>query len=201
MATSLGVRLSQLLRGFEVANPNGQRDLGLHSLGTTAGTQMIVDNPGLVDNVWLYGSAGVTEATADGLASQIRREQIEVHATHATDDFIAPIGRWPVSEHPVDPRTITGVDVFDSDGGLVEGYSDAPGGNYGERTEGHNSQASTEWYYLIDGWQPVPSGAGYPSYSVIVDDEAVGYLDPRSQSFKQTVMDLVAALESREASQ
>lgn len=194
-------RLSQLLRGFEVANPNGQRDLGLHSLGTTAGTQMIVDNPGLVDNVWLYGSAGVTEATADGLASQIRREQIEVHATHATEDFIAPIGRWPVSEHPVDPRTIPGVDVFDSDGGIVAGYSDVPGGSYGERTEGHNSQASTEWYYLIDGWQPVPSGAGYPSYSVIVDDEAVGYLDPRSQSFKQTVMDLVAALKSGEAPQ
>lgn len=193
-------RFAQLLRGFEVTNPTGQRDLGLHSLGTTAGTQMIVDNPGLVDKVWLYGSAGVTEATADGLETQIRQGQIEVNATHATDDFIAPIGRWPASEHPVDPRTITGVDVFGSDGEEVAGYSDVPGGNYGERTEGHNSQASTEWYYLIDGWQPVPSSTGFPAYGVILDDEAVGYLDPRSQSFKQTVMDLVAALESGDVS-
>lgn len=187
-------RLAQLLRGFELTNPGGQRNLGLHSLGTTAGTQMIVDNPDLVDNVWLYGSAGVTEETAAELEEMIRNHQISVNVTHATDDMIAPIGRWPVSEHPVDPRTIYGVDEFGSDGGVVDGYSDTPGGNYGERTEGHNSQASTEWYYLVEDLQGTPTSTGVPTYTFTMDDESVGYLDPRSQSFKQTVMDLLHAL-------
>ncbi|MFJ2367748.1 alpha/beta hydrolase [Microbacterium sp. NPDC087665] len=183
-------RAAQLLRGFQTINPAAQLNLELHSLGTTAGTQMIVDNPGLVDNVWLYGSAGLTEQTAADLKNLINDKLITVHATHASDDFIAPIGRWPVSEHPVDPRTIAGVETFSSDGGFVSGYGSGDG-EHGERTEGHNSQASTEWYYLIDGFEVTPTGDAIP----VMDDEAVGYLDPRSQSFKQTVMDLAAALD------
>lgn len=183
-------RLAQLLRGFDVANPAAQCNLELHSLATTAGTQAIVDNPGLVDNAWLYGSAGVTEQTAADLENLIRRDLVTVHATHASDDFVAPIGRWPVSEHPVDPRTIPGVQEFSADGGFVSGYGSGDG-EYGERTEGHNSQASTEWYYLIDGIGSSPTGDPV----LVMDDEAVGYLDPRSQSFKQTVMDLVEALD------
>jgi hypothetical protein len=183
-------RIAQLLGGFQTTNPSAQRNLELHSLGTPAGAQMIVDNPGLVDNVWLFGSAGVSESTAADLENMIRRDLVNIHATHASDDFIAPIGRWPVSEHPVDPRTIAGVQEFSADGGFVSGYGSGDG-EYGERTEGHNSQASTEWYYLIDGVESSPTGDPV----LVMDDESVGYLDPRSQSFKQTVMDLADALD------
>jgi len=187
-------RMSQLLRGFESNNPNAQLNLGLHSLGTTSGTQMVADNPGLVDNVWLYGSAGVTPETARALSSQIDDGLLVVHATHAEDDFIAPIGRWSVSEHPVDPREIDGVNVFSADGGWVPGYGDGSG-EHGERTEGHNAQRSTEWYYRVDGFESSPTGDPIP----IMDDESVGYLDPVSQSFKQTVVDLVDAAAVPEA--
>ncbi|MDQ0644678.1 alpha/beta hydrolase [Microbacterium murale] len=189
-------RMAQLLRGFEANNPNAQLNLGLHSLGTTSGTQMVADNPGLVDNVWLYGSAGVTDDTARVLSSQIDDGFLTLHATHAEDDFIAPIGRWPVSEHSIDPREIDGVEVFSADGGWVPGYGDGTG-EHGERTEGHNSQRSTEWYYRFDGFEPSLTGDPVP----VMDDEAVGYLDPMSQSFKQTIIDLVDAAAAQEAVQ
>ncbi|MGV2982177.1 alpha/beta hydrolase [Microbacterium sp. AGC85] len=185
-------RMEQLLRGFEVNNPDAQLNLGLHSLGTTAGTQMIADNRGLVDSAWLYGSAGVTQDTVRELEEQIRDQVLTLHATHADDDIIAPIGRWPVSEHQRDPREIGGVHEFSADGGWVPGYGEGTG-EHGERTEGHNSQRSTEWIYRVDGWQSQPSGFGSPRLTPVMDDEAVGYLDPVSQSFKQTVIDLVDA--------
>ena len=192
-------RMAQLLRGFEAVNPDAQLNLGLHSLGTSAGAQMIVDNPKLVDNVWFYGSAGITETTAKGLETLINKNWVNVYATHASDDFIAPLGRLPASEHPVNPIEIKGVEEFGSDGGMVAGYGYGPGSEYGERTEGHNSQASTEWYYLFDGFDSLASPQGSVLVPV-VDDEAVGYLDPASQSFKQSVMGLVAAIESMEGS-
>ncbi|KJQ53394.1 hypothetical protein RS85_02911 [Microbacterium sp. SA39] len=67
----------------------------------------------------------------------------------------------------------------------------------GERTEGHNSQRSTQWYYLIDGAESTPMGDPVP----VMDNEAVGYLDPVSQSFKQTVVDLVEAMATAEGRQ
>lgn len=180
-------RLAQSLRGYGVTNAGAQLDLGLHSLGTTMGTQMIADNPGLVDNAWLYGSAGVTPETAADLENQIRRGLITVHATHATDDIIADKGRMPASDHPENPLDIAGVQDFGSDGGWVKGYGDGAR-EWGMRVEGHNSQASEEPIYLWEGLEAEP-------YILLKwDDEAVGYLDPRSQSFKQTIVDLAESI-------
>lgn len=181
-------RLAQLLHGFQTGNPGAQLNLGLHSLGTTMGTQAIADNPGLVDNAWLYGSAGISAQTGDQIAAQIADGTLQVHATHAEDDFVAPVGRWPVSAHPVDPRTVPGVTAFSADGGYVGGDG---AGVWGDRTEGHNSQESTEWYYLFDGFETGIDGSVVP----IWDDASTGYLDPSSQSFKQTVLDLAHAAE------
>jgi hypothetical protein len=180
-------RLAQSLRGYGVTNAGAQLDLGLHSLGTTMGTQMIADNPGLVDNAWLYGSAGVTPETAADLENQIRRGLINVHATHATDDFIADKGRMSASDHPENPLGIAGVEDFESDGGWVKGYGD-DGRDWGMRVEGHSSQASRDPLYLVDGLKK-DSHIG-----IQWDDEAVGYLDPRSQSFKQTIVDLAESI-------
>lgn len=192
-------RLSQLLRGFEASNPDAQRNLQLHSLGTTAGTQAIADNPQLVDGVWLYGSAGVTEQTAQELQRQILAGILDVHATHANDDWIAPLGRLDISEHPNDPRDIANADVIDADGGFVAGFN---GGEQGERTEGHNSQSSTEWLYTFEGLEylPPPPGAETGGFIPVWDDDAVGYLDPRSQAYKQSIVDLTLALLQREES-
>lgn len=102
------------------------------------------------------------------------------------------------SEHPVDPRTIgqstdaaTGYtggrpDIFSSNGGWVEDYH-SPEGERGERTEGHNSQRSTEKIYLLDFTR-------LNRLEIGIDDEAVGYLDPASQSYKQAIVDHVAAI-------
>ncbi|KJQ53395.1 hypothetical protein RS85_02912 [Microbacterium sp. SA39] len=87
-------RLAQLQRGFEVSSPGAQRNLGLHSLATTAGAQMIADNPELVDNVWLYGSAGVTEDAARALERQISQGTLSVRCT--------PLMRQTISSHPSD---------------------------------------------------------------------------------------------------
>jgi hypothetical protein len=184
-------RLAQLLGGFQSVAPDAELNVGAHSLGTTMTSELVSANPGLVDHVWFFGSAGVNESAAGAIREQISAGTLNVHATHASDDWVAPIGRWPVSEHPVDPRTIPGVVEFSSDGGFVADYG--PGdGEYGERVEGHNSQRSTEWYYLFDGWTMDPTGNPVP----IMDDESIGYLDPRSQSFKEFVMDLTAAAEA-----
>lgn len=186
-------RLAQSLRGYGVTNAGAQLDLGLHSLGTTMGTQMIADNPGLVDNAWLYGSAGVTPETAADLENQIRRGLLTVHATHATDDIIADKGRMPASDHPENPLDIAGVQDFESDGGWVKGYGDGVR-EWGMRVEGHNSQASKEAIYLLDGFETQQTGGMAPSFIPQWDDEAVGYLDPRSQSFKQTIVDLAESI-------
>lgn len=190
-------RLAQIQRGLEMVNPSAQLNLAPHSLGTTMAIQMIVDNPGLIDNAWLFGSAGITEQAASQLGEMIQNGEITVRATHATDDFVAAWGRTDFfsSEHPVDPRTLPGVEEFSSDGGPVPGFSDIPDENVGLRTEGHNSQASTEWFYTIEGIGLVDTPKG-PVPSILYDDEAVGYLDPRAQAFRQMVVDLARAADS-----
>lgn len=191
-------RLAQMQRGFEVTNPGAQRDLDLHSLGTSMAAQMIADNEGLVDSVWFYGSAGLSQDAATALEGQIRDGSLSLHVTHAYDDWIAPVGRLPISEHPVDPRTIgwktekstgdaTGrPQLFSSNGGWVEDFH-TPEGEDGERTEGHNSQRSTEKIYLLDFTR-------LNRLEIGVDDEAVGYLDPASQSYKQSIVDHVGGI-------
>lgn len=83
--------------------------------------------------------------------------------------------------------------MFGSDGGFVEdGAGDSA---WGERTEGHNSQRSSEWYYLFEGFETGIDGSPVPVW----DDASTGYLDPSAQSFKQTVLDLARAAERAEA--
>lgn len=191
-------RLAQMQRGFEASNAGVQLDLDLHSLGTSMAAQMIADNDGLVDNVWFYGSAGLSQEAAEALEGQIRDGSLTLHVTHADDDWIAPVGRVEISEHPVDPRTIgqateaaTGdangrPQMFSSNGGWVEDFH-TPEGEHGERTEGHNSQRSTEKIYLLDFTR-------VNRFEIGVDDEAVGYLDPASQSYKQSIVDHVGGI-------
>lgn len=196
-------RLTHLLRGFEANAPGVQLDVGLHSLGTTMGTQMIADNPRLVSNAWLYGSAGINGQTAYELEKQIDggRGPLTVHATYAqgsgfpADDFVAPLGR--MGEHPVDPDDIPEVKSFSSAAGPVWGVDENGERTlvgHGERTEGHNSQRSDEWYYRYEGTR---TDHITHEPSIVWDDEAVGYLDPASRSFRQTVQELADSIQRR----
>ena len=192
-------RLAQLQRGFEVSNPDAQRNLALHSLGTTMGLQMVADNPGLAQNVWLYGSAGTTAAASEEIARQIEAGQVTVHATHASEDGIAPLGRSDVPveisgppEHSVDPRTIDGVEEFSAEGGWVAGFGSGAG-EYGERVQGHNAQHSTAFLDMYKGFDRVPSQTDPHSY-LMFTESSVGYLDPLSESYKHTVVGLADSL-------
>lgn len=195
------VRLSHLLHGFRAQNPGTQLNLGLHSLGTTMGAQMMVDNPKLVSNAWFYGSAGINGQTAHALERQMDAGDLVIHATYAQpeptspDDWVAPIGR--MGEHPVDPADIDGVRNFSSEGGIIH---DKPRGNgpvvteRGLATDGHNAQRSSLPYYRVNPGQLLLS----PVWAALHPWEApaVGYLDPDSQSFKQSVVDIAHAAEN-----
>ncbi|MFK0403249.1 alpha/beta hydrolase [Microbacterium sp. NPDC090225] len=198
------VRLSHLLHGFRAQNPDSQLDLGLHSLGTTMGAQMMADNPRLVSNAWFYGSAGISGHTARELERQMDAGELVIHATYAhgdgmfSGDRVAPVGR--MGEHPVDPADIDGVRNFSSEGGLV---GDVGNGEpvitaRGDRTDGHNSQRSNLPYYRAHPLQVLvdPIGALLSPWQA----PAVGYLDPDSQSFRQSVVDIAHTAETPRSS-
>lgn len=192
------VRLSHLLHGFRAHNPDTQLNLGLHSLGTTMGAQMMADNPRLVSNAWFYGSAGINGRTAYALERQMDAGELVIHATYAhpeatsPDDWVAPIGR--MGEHPVDPADIGGVRNFSSEGGIVHDKPRGDGPVLTERglaTDGHNAQRSDLPYYRVNPAQLALS----PIWAVLQPSEApaIGYLDPESQSFRQSVVDIARA--------
>jgi hypothetical protein len=112
------------------------------------GTQMMADElrgdaPRTVDNAWLFGSAGVTEQTADALAHL--PGDTDVYATHAERDWVAPFGRFGSSEHAANPLDVQGIHSFSSEGGEVR----LPGGGsvHGEQVGGHNTRLSDSWVY------------------------------------------------------
>lgn len=193
------VRLANLLRGFAANSPGAQLDVGLHSLGSTMGAQMIADNPGLVSNAWLYGSAGIHGQTAYELEQQMERGEIAVHAAMAAenaDDWVAPVGR--MGEHRVDPLDMAGVSEVGANGGLVGdlGSGDEPVITArGERTDGHNSQRSELPFYRMNPLQVLvdPGGAIFHPW----DPPSVGYLDAEAESFRRTVLGMADSIEQR----
>ena len=185
-------RLSQTLRGVHVTNPTAQLNAGAHSLGTTMTSQVIADNPGLVSHAWFFGSAGVTSATGDSLAEQVRSGELTVSATHADADPIAAFGRktWLGSLHSQAPRDVSGVVSFGSNGGTVVGYG-SPQGEYGEATDSHDAHNSVKDEFV--GWGVSWDGSPVPRFAPA---EQVGYLDPSAESFKHFVVGLREALET-----
>jgi hypothetical protein len=183
-------RFAQLLAGFAQTNPAAQRNVVLHSLGTTMAAQAIADHPGLVDHAWFLGSAGITEKSADALARQIRSGQLVVHAAHASTDWVAPLGRVEAlgSAHPVDPRTVAGVREMRADGGFVAEYGER--GAMGVPVGGHNAQRSTDpLFWRVQDVVPTPRGTVAP----VFDTESTGYLDDGAESFLRLVVGLADA--------
>lgn len=181
-------RLEQLVAGFAQTNPNAQQNLVVHSLGTTMAGQTIADNPGLFDGAWFFGSAGTTGAAADAIEQQIRAGDLTLHATHAEEDWLAPLGRLDISEHPIDPRTIPGVIEFGADGGYVGDVGQ--NGQRGARVGGHNTRFTNDDILWAD-WETTPTGDPY-----IASWESVGYLDPNAESYLHLVAGLSEAVQA-----
>lgn len=172
-----------MIEGFRFVNPSAWQEGWAHSLGTTATADAVLQSPGLFDHVTLFGSAGLAPDAATNLGEQIAGGDLTVSSTSADLDWIAMWGRVPgVSEHAVNPADLPGVDVFGSDGGPVDGYL-GPGGGTGLPTQGHNEGASTNLLYRVHRINPLFGGL------LTMPGDSVGYLDPRSQSFKQAVAD------------
>ena len=168
-------RLAALIEGFRVANPGSQQNLVLHSLGTTMGVDAVARHKGLVDNMWLLGSAGVTSHDGRALTEQLSAGQVTVHASSAPADGIAPLGRIPeLSQHDVDPRSLAGVDVFASD--------DSPAPDGTQHVTGHDAFSRDR--------QPARKRRGRRAPAT------VGYLGEDSDTFADLVHQLLNAATS-----
>lgn len=191
------VRLSETWKGIREVNADAQIDAGAHSLGTTMTSQAIADNPGLVSNVWFFGSAGITEQTGEALEEEIRSGRLSVNASHADADPIATWGRQPLlgSRHPEDPRDVAGVSSFSSNGGVVLDFG-SDQGEFGEGTDSHDAANSEK--NVLAGYTVGPGGAPIPRYA---SEEQTGYLDPSAESFEHFVVGLREALETAGAHQ
>lgn len=212
-ADSGASRYSQLVEGLQVHNPQAHWSSWSHSYGTTMTGQAITQNPGMLDLAVMFGSAGITTEAQAGITAQVRQGDLAIAATHAGEDWIAPLGRSePLSEHSVDPREVAGVTEFGSNGGYVAGFGGGDG-EYGEATEGHNARESDALTYAMDGVNIVSTpafsvyfGFGADGVSLHTDSgswlpglvhsdsgrQAAGYLDVEAQAFKEGVMFTVA---------
>lgn len=184
-------REAALVSGMRRVNPTAWQEGWAHSLGTTMVATNQAHNRGIFDHLTLFGSAGVTDGAATKLATQIEDDTVSVSAASSWLDPIAWMGRTDLSTHPVDPKTIPGVEEIGAHGGVVENYLTADGHPVvGMSTQGHNAGASTEMLYRLHR-------APYWTLGLIPED-SVGYLDPRSESFLQAVADYAERAEERQ---
>lgn len=165
--------LTNTLRGLNLEAPaDAVTTLIAHSYGSTTALLAIGSaetNLG-VDRAVAVGSAGLSdEALGTDPGRGLDFSGTEVFATTAPEDVWARKGRWLLSEHPVDPGSLPGVTVFDSDGGYTpnsDGTEPSAEGHDSEYlipTPGHGTRDEGDWPFL-------PSQPG-------------GYLDPGSESF------------------
>lgn len=140
-------------------NPRARICVVTYSYSTTLLGEMFALN--IADEVrtaFAIASAGVTHAASAAIETAIADGEVDMYATEGAGDATAPLGR--LGHHPVDPRNIYGVVVYDCDGG------DAPGVDgetvTGVAVEGHASQT------VVD-----ERGVRHPGY---FDPQAQGYL-------------------------
>jgi hypothetical protein len=193
-----------LVEGLRTVNPDAWQEAWAHSLGTTSVAIAQSYSPGLFDHLTLFGSAGLTKEAVEALEGQMSDGTTSVSVTTSKEDFVALLGRIPgLSQHADDPLWIEGVNVFESNGGIVPDYIAEDGGVVrGLPTQGHNAGASEESLYRIfrsEGWHyshlPIV-GPALPFW--LLPSDSVGYMDPRSQSFLQAIAEFAERAEERQ---
>jgi hypothetical protein len=198
-------RATALVEGFRYANPDAFQEGWAHSLGTTAIAMAAEQSPGVFDHMTLFGSAGLTPEANAAMEDAIEDGDLSVSSTGAFWDWIAIWGRpGLVSTHEVNPSDSDGVDVFGSNGGVVEDYITEDGEPIvGRETGGHNAGESDSFWYRIhrsSGWFDLPGvgNAGVLEPFLQMPKDSVGYLDPRGESFLQAIADFAERVEARQ---
>jgi hypothetical protein len=158
-ATIGAARLAVDIDRLADRNPRGHIAVVTYSYSTTLLGEMFALN--IADKVrtaFAIASAGVTHAAGAAIESAIADGEVVVYATEGAGDGTAPLGR--LGHHPIDPRDLRGVVVYDCDGG------EAPGVDgdlvMGVAVEGHASQTAID-----------ERGIRHPGY---FDERAQGYL-------------------------
>lgn len=158
-ATIGAARLAVDIDRLADRNPRGHIAVVTYSYSTTLLGEMFALN--IADKVrtaFAIASAGVTHAAGAAIESAIADGEVVVYATEGAGDSTAPLGR--LGHHPIDPRDLRGVVVYDCDGG------EAPGVDgdlvMGVAVEGHASQTAID-----------ERGIRHPGY---FDERAQGYL-------------------------
>lgn len=168
-ATIGAARLSVDIDRLIVRNPGAHIATVAYSYSTTLlGEVFALNIADEVRTAFCIASAGVTHAASTAIEDAIEREEVVVYATEGAGDGIAPMGR--LGNHPIDPRDIRGVIVYDSDGGEAPGIDG--GVVAGVPVEGHASQTAVD-----------ERGIRHP-----------GYFDERAQSYLTLVARLADAV-------
>ncbi|MDR2996965.1 MAG: alpha/beta hydrolase family protein [Microbacterium sp.] len=135
-ATVGAARLAGLLAGIRHRAPGAHVALVAYSYSSTMAGELIEGGGGrLVDDLFSIASAGITAEAADAIEADLYAKVFRFHATESLDDGVAPLGR--MSQHPIDPRSVPGAILYESDGGPV-------GGHQGIATVGHASHTPAD---------------------------------------------------------
>ncbi|MFT4259557.1 alpha/beta hydrolase [Microbacterium sp.] len=158
-ATLGAARLSVDIDRLVARNPRAHIAVVTYSYSSTLLGEMFALNlAGAIRTAVSIASAGVTRAAGLAIEAAISDGSVEVYATEGAGDSTAPLGR--LGRHPVDPRELRGVTVYDCDGGEAPGVDGSIVEGVG--VEGHASQT------VVDD-----RGERHPGY---FDAQGQGYL-------------------------
>lgn len=192
-----------LVEGLRYVNPHAWQEGWAHSLGTTSTAVASEQSAGVFDHLTLFGSAGLTPEANAALEEAIANDGVSVSVAGARTDGIRGFGMLPGgSTHPIDPAGTVGVEIIGANGGAVPDYI-SPDGEpvIGLPVGGHNAGASTDVLYRLPrspGWDPALVAMTGPLAALaLMPEDSVGYMDPRAQSYLQTVADHAERVEER----
>lgn len=149
-------------------NPHAQVAMVTYSYSSTLLGELFAMNIGEdVRTAFSIASAGVTHAAGVALTDAIARGDLTLYATEGANDSIAPLGR--LGQHPLDPRDIPGVIVYECDGGEAPGIDGTT--TIGIAVEGHSSQTTVDEH----------------------GGRHIGYFGPRTQAYLTLVARLADA--------
>lgn len=140
-ATIGAARLAVDIERLAQRNPRALVAMAAYSYSSTLLGELFAMGMGEgVRMAFSIASAGVTHAAGVALAGAVADGDLVLYATEGANDSIAPLGR--LGQHPVDPRDITGVIVYECDGGEAPGVDGIM--TIGAAVEGHASQTSVD---------------------------------------------------------
>lgn len=170
-------RLQDALAGYDARHPRDSTtfNVAAFSYGTTTTAEALLASGETygVDNVVLYGSAGVSHGALTNFDANAPGAP-DVYTTDAARDLLNDVGQTSPA-HPVDPRLIPGVTSFDSDGDWIQTGTLRYSQPYLDITRAGESPNEFPIY------EPVPDRLPVEGHT-LGDDQSIGYLSPESES-------------------